>query len=138
MVGERRGRRQRVLDRRELAYLLRRTRTVAVVKVVAEEVLVVLIVPGIALGGRFGGRLLLLLRGFRRLKIFGRNLLEHRVFDHFLIQEIGKLERRHRQQLDGLLQRRRQNQLLNEFGVKPLLRYPLGVLCRLNPLSGAR
>ena len=38
VVGERRRRRQRVLDRRELLDLLRRPRTVAVVEVVAEEV----------------------------------------------------------------------------------------------------
>jgi hypothetical protein len=42
-------------------------------------------------------------------------------FDHFLVEKVGQLERRHRQQLDRLLQRWRQDELLNEFCVKPLL-----------------
>ena len=36
-------------------------------------------------------------------------------------QQVGELERRHRQQFDGLLQRRREDQLLYELGVKFLL-----------------
>jgi hypothetical protein len=60
---------------------------------------------------------LLLLRGLDRLQFLGRHFLEHRILDHFLVEQFRELERRHRQQLDGLLQRRRQNQLLNELGV---------------------
>ena len=59
--------------------------------------------------------------GFGRLEVFGRDLLEHRVLDDFLVQQVRQLERRHRQQLDRLLQRRRQNELLNELCVKFLL-----------------
>ena len=46
---ERAAGRQRVLDRRQLLDLRRRPRPVAVVEVVAEEVLVVLVVPGVGL-----------------------------------------------------------------------------------------
>jgi hypothetical protein len=49
VVGQRAGRRERVLDRRQLLDLLRRARPVAVVEVVAEEVLVVGVVPGVVL-----------------------------------------------------------------------------------------
>ena len=118
VVGERRPRRERVLDRRELLDFGRRARPVAVVEVVAEEVLVVLVVPGVAL----------LLVGFfsscfswcrlDRLKLFGGHFLEHRVLDHLLVEQLRQLERRHRQELDRLLKRRRQNQLLNELGVE--------------------
>jgi hypothetical protein len=118
MVGERGGRRQRVLDRRQLLDLGRRPRPIAVVQVIAEEVLVVLVVPavGLFLVGRF---LLLLFRcGLDRLELLGGNFLQHRVLDHFLVEELRQLERRHGQELDRLLQRRRQNQLLDELGVK--------------------
>ena len=54
-------------------------------------------------------------------EFLGRNLLEHRVLDHLLIQQVRQLERRHRQQLDRLLERRREDQFLNELGVKFLL-----------------
>ena len=103
MIGERCRRGQRVLDRRKLFDLGRRARPVPVVKVVAEEILVILIVPGVAL---FRRRLFFLffLRGFDRLELFGRHFLEHRVLDHLLIEELRQLERRHRQQLDRLLQ----------------------------------
>ncbi len=118
VVRERSGRRERVLDRRKLLHLGRRPRAVAVVEVVAEEVLVVRVVPGVGLlgGGLLGFGLvgLLLLGG---LEFLGRDLFEQRVLDHLLVQQVGELERRHRQQLDRLLQRRRQNELLNEFGV---------------------
>ena len=122
VVRERRRRRERVLDRREFLDLLRRARPVAVVEVVAEEVLVVLVVPGVGL--LLLGRLFRLLRhggAVGRLQLLGRHLLEHRVLDHLLLQQIAELERRHRQQLDGLLQRRRQDQLLDELGVEFLL-----------------
>jgi hypothetical protein len=61
VVRKRRGRRQRVLDRWEFFDLGRRPRPVAVVEVVAEEVLVVLVVPGVGLF--LGGLLFLLLLG---------------------------------------------------------------------------
>ena len=63
----------------------------------------------------------LLRRGFRGLQILGGNLLEHRILDHFLVQKIREFERRHRQQLDRLLERRRENELLDELRVKFLL-----------------
>ena len=123
VVGERARRRERVLDRRQLLDFLRRARPVAVVEIVAEEVLVVLVVPGVGLvrpaapASVFSGAG----GGLGRLQLLGRHLLEHRVLDHLLVEQIGQLERRHRQQLDRLLQRRRQNQLLDELGVKFLL-----------------
>ena len=117
VIRERLAGRERVLDRRELLDLGRRARPVAVVEIVAEEVLVVLVVPGVALL-----LVLLLFRFLRcrldRLEFLGRHFLEHRVLDHLLIQEFRQLERRHRQELDRLLKRRRQNELLNEFGVE--------------------
>ena len=122
VIGERPGRRQRVLDRRKFLDLLRRPGPVAVVQVIAKEVFVVLIVPGVRLVHLLLG-IVLFRRGRRlgRLQFLGRHLLEHRVLDHFLVQEIRQLERRHRQQLDRLLERWRQNQLLNELRVKFLL-----------------
>ena len=53
MIGERAAGRERVLDRRQLFDFLRRARPVAVVEVLAEEILVVLVVPGVVflLGG---------------------------------------------------------------------------------------
>ena len=122
MIGERARRGQRVFDRRQLVDLLRRARPVPVVEVIAEEIFVILVVPGVGLVrlllgvGLFRGR-----GGFGRLQVLGRHFLEHRVLDHLLIQQIRQFERRHRQQLDGLLQRRRKNQLLDELGVKFLL-----------------
>ena len=93
MVGERRGRRQRVLDRRQFLDFGRRPRPVAVVQVVAEEVVVVGVVPGIRLldrGLRFLLLGLLLLGG---LQLLGGDFLEQRVLHHLLVQQIGKLER---------------------------------------------
>ena len=55
VVRQRARRRQRVLDRRQLLDFLRRPRAVAVVQVVAEEILVVLIVPGVGLVGCCSG-----------------------------------------------------------------------------------
>jgi hypothetical protein len=76
---------------------------IAIVEIVAEEVFVVLVVPGVAL--LFLGLVFLLfLLGLDGLQLFRGNFLEHRVLDHFLIQELRQLERRHRQQLDRLLQ----------------------------------
>ena len=122
VVGERGRRRERVLDRRQLLDLGRLREPVAVVEVVAEEILVVGVVPGVAfLGGRlvgsgFSGALL-----FGRLQLLGRDLFEQRVLHHLLVQQLGQLERRHRQQLDRLLERRRQDELLNESGMEFLL-----------------
>ena len=118
MVGQRGRRRERVLDRRQFLDLGRRAGPVAVIQVVAEEIFVVLIVPGIFFLFRFF--FLLFLRGLDGLELFGRHLLEHRVLHHFLVEEFRQLERRHRQQLDSLLQRWRQNQLLDELGVELL------------------
>ena len=120
VIRERRRGRQRVLDRRQLLDFLRRARAVAVVEVVAEEVLVVGVVPGVGLvGGRLLGGLLGLLL-FGRLELLGRDFFEERVLDHLLVQEIGQLQRGHRQELDRLLERRREDELLNEFGVQLL------------------
>ena len=55
VIGERSGGREGVLDRRQLLDLLRRARAVAVVEIVAEEIFVVGVVPGV---GLLGGRLL--------------------------------------------------------------------------------
>jgi hypothetical protein len=77
VVRERPRRRQGVLDRRELFDLGGSPRTVAVVEVVAEEILVVGVVPAVGLFRRrlVGFRLFGLLL-FSRLELFGRNLLE--------------------------------------------------------------
>ena len=121
VVRERRGRRERVLDRRQFLDLRRRARAVAVVQVVAEEVLVVGVVPLVGLlGARLLGVRLVLLRLLGRLQVLGRDLLEQRVLHHLLVQQIGQLQRRHRQQLDRLLERWRKDELLNEFGVELL------------------
>ena len=96
-------------------------RPVAVVEIVAEEIFVVAVVPGVPFFLGFGLGFLDLRGGFGGLEVFGGHLFEHRVLDDFLVQQVGELERRHRQQLDGLLQRRRQNQLLNELRVEFLL-----------------
>jgi hypothetical protein len=50
----------------------------------------------------------------------GWYLLEQGVFDHFLRQQVRQLERGHRQQLDSLLQRGRQNELLRQLGLESL------------------
>ena len=49
------------------------------------------------------------------LQLLGGDLLEQGVLHHFLREPIGQLERRHRQQLDRLLERRRQDELLREL-----------------------
>ena len=106
MVGQGTGRGQRVLDRRQLLDLLRGARPIAIVEIVAEKVFVILVVPGIGFVG-----LLVWLGLFRGgagvswLKFLGGDLLEHRILDHLLVQEVRQLQRRHRQQLDRLLQR---------------------------------
>ena len=123
VVGQRRAGRERVLDRRQLLDLLRRARAVAVVQVVAEEVLVVGVVPGVGLVGLglelalfFGGR-----GHVGGLEVLGRDLFEQRVLDDLLVEEVGEFQGRHWQQLDRLLERRRQNQLLCELRLKLLL-----------------
>ena len=105
----------------QLLDLLRRVGTIAVVEVIAEEVLVVAVVPVVGLLGLLRLLGLGLLRrggGVGLLQVLGRDLLEQRVLDHLLVEQVGQLQRRHRQQLDRLLQRWRQNELLNELGVK--------------------
>ena len=117
-------RRQRVLDRRQLLDLPRGPMAVAVVEVVAEEVLVVGVVPGVLpIAGRLGIRIRLVdLRGsIRLLLLLGRNLLEQRVLDYLLGQQVDELQRGHREQLDRLLQRRRQDQLLGQPCLQLLL-----------------
>ncbi len=118
VVGQRRPGRQGVLDGRQFLDLGGHARAVALVEVFAEEILVVVVFPvvGLALGplgvllvGLVGGRLCL-----GGLQVLARNLLQQGVLDHLLVQHVGKLERRHRQQLDRLLERRRQNELLRE------------------------
>ena len=109
VVGQRALRRQRVFDGRQLFDFLRLPRPVPLIEVLAEEVLVIGVVP------RFFFLLFFRLLGRGRLLGdfgLGGNLLEHRVLDHLLVQELGELDRRHRQQFDRLLQRGRQNQLL--------------------------
>src|SRR5207253_11176598 len=111
-------RRQRILDRRQLLHLGRGTRPVSIIQVIAEKVLVIGVVPLIGfLGAWLVGFGLVLLRLFCRLELLGRHFFEQRILDHFLIQQIRKFERRHRQKLDRLLQRRRKDELLNEFCV---------------------
>ena len=80
----------------------------------AEEAFVVLIVPrvGFLLGRRF---VFFRRLRFGRLEILGRNLFEQRVHD-LLVQQVREFQRRHRQKLDGLLQRWRQDQLLRQSG----------------------
>ena len=119
MVGQRARGRERVLDGRKFLDFHRHSRAVAaIVQVLAEEVGVVLVVPvgvrpiGLGRFGRLG------LGGLRlwvhRLNLLGGHLLEHRILDDFLIQELRELECRHRQELDRLLQRWRQDELLRE------------------------
>jgi hypothetical protein len=120
VVRERTARRERVLDRRKLSHLLRHLRAIAVIEVLAEEILVVRVVPAVGLLRLGFGLDLVVLGGLRfgGLDVLDGDFLEHRVLDHLLRQQVAKLERGHRQQLDGLLQRRRQNQLLNELRVE--------------------
>jgi len=113
VIGQRAPIGQRIFNRRQFAYFIRLLGPIPVVQVVAEKILVVGIIPGVAffiglIGNRlgFGGH-------FRRGNIFGR-FLEERVLDHLLVQQLRELDRRHRQQLDRLLERWRQNQLLGE------------------------
>jgi hypothetical protein len=92
VIGERLSRRQRVLDRGQFLDLRRCSRPIPVVKVIAEEVLVVLVIPRV---GLLLCRLLLLFFGGRlnRLELLRRDLLEHRVLDHLLVQQFRQLER---------------------------------------------
>jgi hypothetical protein len=103
--SQRARRRERVLNRGQLFHLLRHPRPIPIVQVIAEEVFVILVVPRIGFIELFQVAALLRRgRGLGRLEVFGGNLLEHRILDHFLVQEVRQLERRHRQQLDRLLQ----------------------------------
>ena len=129
VIRQRTGRRQRVFKRGQLFDFLGDSRAIPVVEVLPEEVRVVGVVPGVLLlgrGWRFGVRLLTLRRRVGLLKLFGRNLLEQRVLDDLLIQQIDQLQRRHGQQLDGLLQRGGEDEFLGEleleveFVLKPL------------------
>ena len=122
VIRQRAGRRQRVFDRRQLFHLRRRARAIAVVEVVAEEVLVVGVVPGIGLFSRrllgFGLLRLLLLGG---LELFGRHLLEQGFSTISWFKRSDSSSVDIGSSFDRLLQRRRQNELLNELGVEPLL-----------------
>ncbi len=108
VIGERAARRERVFDWGKFTdFNGGLGAPVPVFQILAEEILIVSVVPGVAffvllrfglgLGGFGGG-------GFRGRRFVHRLLFEHRVFDHFLVQELGQLQRRHRQQLDGLLE----------------------------------
>ncbi len=128
VVGERALARQGVLNGRQFLHFLWLPRTIPVVQILAEEVLVVLIVPGIALLlrlllrlGLLGCRCLFLFLLLLLGRLFGRDLFEHRVLNHLLVEQFSQLDRRHRQKLDRLLQRRRQDELLDEPRVKFLL-----------------
>src|SRR6185437_15901992 len=94
-----------------------RPRSIVVFEVIPEEIFVVGVVPGIAFFRRRRLGRLLGLRLFRGLELLRRHFLEQRILHHFLVQKIGQFQRRHRQQLDGLLERWRQDELLNELGV---------------------
>ena len=128
VVGEGRGRRQRVLDGGELGDLVGGPRPVALVEVVAEERFVVdLVHRVVALGlglrlavGLDGGgfdrrgalfRLVLLLLGSGAFEV----LFEQRVLGDLLLEHVRELERGHGQQLDRLLERGRQDELLLEL-----------------------
>jgi hypothetical protein len=104
VIRQRGRRRQRVLDRRQLLHFLRRARAKPVVEIIAEEVLVIGVVPRVGLFGcgLFLGLIGLL--GFGGLELFRLHFLEKRIFDHFLSQQVRQLECGHRQQLDRLLQ----------------------------------
>ena len=121
MIGERCAGRERVLDRRQLAHFLRRAWAVAVVQVLAEEVLVVLIVPGVGLLLLWRFFFFGLLLCFSGLEILGGDLFEQGVLDHLLVEQIRQLQRGHRQQLDRLLQRWRQNEFLRQSCLQLLL-----------------
>src|SRR5207249_9919026 len=114
--------------------VLRGGGAVRVAQVVAEEVFVVLVVPGVGLISRLVRLRFLGSRPrVRGLQLLRRLLFEERVLDHFLVEEIRELKRAHREQLDGLLQRWRQNQLLEELSVKFLLQHEaMRQLRRLN------
>ena len=117
VVRQRGDGRERVLDRRKLLDLARDPRSIAVVEIVAEKVRVIGVIPCVLfLGGGFRvGVGLLYLGGRIHLLLFlGLRLLEQRVLDDLLVQHVDELQRRHRQQLDGLLQRWRQDQLLRQ------------------------
>ena len=99
MVRQRRAGRQRVLDRRALLELGRGPGPITVFQVVAEEVLVVRVVPAVPAVGRLRvGRGRLIRRGLPVLlgglggRALVRNLLEHRILDEFLGQVVGELE----------------------------------------------
>ena len=126
VIGQRGGGRQRVLNRRQLLDFTRHARAVALVHVVVEVVLVVVVFPVVGLAfGRFLGVLLVGLVGgglrLGSLQVFRGHLFQQRVLDDLLVQHVGELQRRHRQQLDGLLQRRRQDQLLRQLRLELLV-----------------
>ena len=106
---------------------LRRLRPVAVLQVIAEEIFVVGVVPGVVLGLGLGTSCSFSVAGWASAacRILGGDLLEQGVFHHFLRQEIGQLERRHRQQLDRLLQRGRQDELLRQLGLRAAAKSPM-------------
>ena len=116
---------ERVLDRRHLGHLGRphAALAAAVVEVVLEEALdldvLERVVGALALG--LGLRLRLLRDLLAGLGLLERHLLEQRVLHHLLLEHLGQLQRRERQQLDRLLQRRRQDQPLRQARGEPQL-----------------
>ena len=103
-----------VLDRRDLGDLRRPHAPVrAVVEVVLEEALDLDLLERVLRALPLLDRLLLRdLLG--RLRLLDRDLLEQRVLHHLLLEHLGQLEGRERQQLDRLLQRGRQDQPLRQ------------------------
>ena len=123
VIGERRRRRQRVLDRRQFLDLVLRPRAVARRRGSRRRSTRSRCRPSSSAFGAAGRRRPPPCRARRprRLLVLGRHLLEHGVLDHLLVEQVRQFEGRHRQQLDGLLQRGRQDQLLDELRVEFLL-----------------
>ena len=128
VLGQALRARQDVLERVLLGLLLVLARVVRRVEIVLEVGVEVDLLERVALllGGdrRLRGRagVLVVPRGLDALGL-GRLflLLEDRVLDDFLGQDLLQLEARHLQQLDRLLQRRRHDQPLGESEVELLL-----------------
>ena len=105
---------ERVLDRGDLGQLGRAHAPLgAVVEVVLEEALDLDLLQRV-LGLLALGRLLL--RDLLGLRLLDRDLLEERVLHHLLLENLGQLQRRERQELDRLLERRGEYQTLRKPG----------------------
>ena len=106
-----------VLDGRHLRDLGgARAPLVAVVEVVLEELLDVDLLQGVVALRLVLG--LLLRRSRPRTASPGRDLLEQRVLHHLLLEDLGQLEGGEGQELDGLLERRGEDQPLGEAGAE--------------------